>query len=167
MVQDGVEPPRLDPQKSPQCQKCAWRSSCQGKALLEGVAEEGEYVEYDERLAAVAGSCDELGRIVKDATAEPEAEKGRLKALLGERTAVDTAGARIYWRPVTSMRWDANHMAKAYRELVDWVDALYTARSAQPGPVRPGERSISALLVDPTKAYKKPSTSRPLRIYAR
>jgi putative phage-type endonuclease len=160
MVQDEVEPPRLEP-KSPQCQKCAWRSSCQGKALLEGVAEEGEEVEYDEALAAVTADILEFRDIVKDAEGELEAKKALLKKLLGKRTAIDTAGARVYFRAVESMRWDANHMAKAYGELVAWVEALEVEEPSL------GTPSIGALLVDPEKAYKKPSTSRPLRVFAR
>jgi putative phage-type endonuclease len=158
MVQDGVEPPRLDPQKSPQCQKCAWRSSCQGKALLEGVAEEGEDVEYDEALVALVADIMEVRDIVKDAEGELEARKKKLKELLGKRTAVDTAGARVYYRPQTSMRWDANHMAKAYGRLASFIRNYFPDGAPE---------ELADILGDPEGLYKKPSTSRPLRIFAR
>lgn len=110
-------PARLDP-RDKRCQKCEFRTSCQGKALLEAV--DGESADEVER-------ADDLGPLVeeyvaaRDATAEAKCEQeevhDRLAVALGARQAVDAPGARVYYRVQKSMRWDTRALEAEHPEL--------------------------------------------------
>jgi putative phage-type endonuclease len=135
IVQDGTQPEQL-PAKDKRCARCEYRTSCQGKALLEAVGdhEDGD-VPFDGALTDLAAQYLELRDIRDEADEQLGAIKDALHAALDQRTAVDATGARIYYRPVTSMRWDTRALGKDRPELAE--------------------------------KYKKPSVSRPLRVFAK
>lgn len=133
-VQAG-DPPEALPAGDKRCQRCEYRTSCHGQALLALCAGDGGDVEQDPAIAGVVAEYVEARDIAEEADALVSAARERLEAALGDRTAVDTPGARVYWRPQTSMRWDTKALERAHPELV--------------------------------AKFKRPSVSRPLRVYPR
>lgn len=132
-VQGNEEPERLEA-KDKRCARCQYRTSCQGKAMLEVAGQEEGDVAFDASLVDLVSEFIELRDIAAEADAMKEAAGEALKSALGERTAVETDGARIYFRPQTSMRFDTKGFEKKFPELaLEW---------------------------------RKPSVSRPLRVFA-
>jgi len=116
-VQSG-DPPDSLPAGDKRCQRCEYRTSCRGQALLDLCAgsDDGE-VEHDPAIAAVVAEYVEARDIAEEADALVAAAREKLEAALGDRTAVDTPGARVYWRPQTSMRWDTRALERDKPEL--------------------------------------------------
>jgi predicted phage-related endonuclease len=133
-IQGAEEPERLNP-KEKRCGHCIYRTSCQGKALLEVAGQEEGEIGFDSALTDLASEYIELRDIAAEADAMKEAAADALKKALGDRTAVETEGCRIYYRPQTSMRFDTTGFSKKYPDLA--------------------------------REWKKPSISRPLRLFAR
>lgn len=122
-------PPALAP-GDPRCQRCIYRTSCQGKALIEAT-ERGSEGRSDLviltgaealKIEAIAESYMSLRELAKEAADMLEASKEELKAALGNRGAVEVKGARIYNRPVITSRVDTvklkQKFADVYKEVV-------------------------------------------------
>lgn len=130
----GVEPDRLEA-RDRRCQRCVYRTSCQGAAMLEACGDEGGDVPTDPALADLAAQFLEMRDIRDEAEGQLDELKALIDKALAGRPVLDTSGARIYLRPQTSMRWDTRTLEKKHPELV-------------------GE-------------FKKPSVSRPLRVFSK
>lgn len=144
-------PPRLPPD-DPRCHGCEWRDTCQGNALMEisskddgGVVQAPElfplYTEYKERVELVRQAEDLL-----------EETKEELKTIIGDRTRLSVNGRRIYYAPQVSNRWDGE-------ELFQYSETL---RSKLRSAMQIGDAEFDRMF---PKMEKKPSMSRPLRVF--
>lgn len=93
----AVAPDQL-PASSPQCKGCNYRHTCQGDALLPEESRK-EAVPFDVDLREVVERYQEMKAIEDEAGELVAAARADLEKALGSRTAVDTVGFRIYFRP--------------------------------------------------------------------
>lgn len=159
----GDAPERLDPGDK-RCQRCEYRTSCQGRAMLDLCKDDGSEVQVDPRLEEVVSEYLEAHGIVEEAEALLAGVREKLEAAIGDRTAVECRGGRVYWRPQTSMRMDAKELAKSYDRLV----AAYKAAGAELIRVSISHQiEVAVPTFDPPTAdkFKKASVSRPLRVF--
>ena len=122
--------PLAFPPGDARCQRCIYRTSCQGKALLE-VSQNGTDLQRNDlvmltgpearKIESIAERFIALRELASEATDMLEAAKVELKAALGERTAVEVRGARIYNRPVISKRVDTTALKQKYKEVYEAV----------------------------------------------
>jgi putative phage-type endonuclease len=122
--------PLAFPPGDARCQRCIYRTSCQGKALLEASEGRGDLQRNDlvmltgpeaRKIESIAERFIALRELASEATDMLEAAKVELKAELGERTAVEVKGARIYNRPVISRRVDMNALKQKYKDVYEAV----------------------------------------------
>lgn len=164
-------PPRLD-SKSPQCRRCAWRTTCQGEAMLLNIEEssrkEGEEIPVDVKLADLCSQWAEVDEMKRDAEALLDALKAQISAAMGTRTAVDAPGFRVYHRPQETNRINTdkvNAAAKAVeRELTGLLASATNGTLTLDGLTAVCDQIAAALKKENLTAK---SVSRPLRIYAR
>ena len=156
-VQTGRMPERLEPDDH-RCQKCEYRKSCQGAALIQ--IDNAQAMEQDETLRPVFTEYLERRALQEEATALTDEKKEELKTLLGTRTAVAVAGHRIYYRTQTSMRGDFASLATSYDEL---RKLLFSILHEHPG-LGPQQHRFGDEFT-PSDTFKKRSDSRPLRIF--
>ena len=117
-------PERLEPSDS-RCQRCIYRTSCQGRALLEAAGDKGEMrndvVMLTGALARQMESAVErflsLRELANEATEMLESAKAEIKAAMGDRTAVEVNGARVYNRIVISKRVDTTMLKQKYADV--------------------------------------------------
>jgi predicted phage-related endonuclease len=150
----GNMPKRLEPDDQ-RCQKCEYRKSCQGNALIQ-IEYNGE-VEKDETLAPLVRELKERQALANQAEALLAETKEELKTTLGNRQAVEADGSTLYYRPQTSERGDFKELSSQY----DALRQLLIAGSA-------GQPQMQAVLLNqykPSSEYKKKIPSRPLRIF--
>jgi predicted phage-related endonuclease len=146
-------PPRLEPD-DPRCQKCEWRISCQGARLIQIAEQAGDKVETDESLRPLRQEYLERKGLADEAETLFEESKEELKTKLGDRVAVRVAGKPIYYRPQTALRWDGAELAGYCETLRKKLKAEIALSDAQFASTYP-----------PAETFKKPSISRPLRVY--
>jgi Phage-related protein, predicted endonuclease len=156
-VQNGVMPQRLEPDDS-RCQKCEYRRSCQGAALIQ-IDPRGK-LERDETLRPILTEYLERKALEQEATELVEESKEQLKTQIGNRVELEVAGHKIYFRPQTSMRGDFKGLGEVYDKLRLWALAA-VKQHPELGPQ-------SYKLEDeftPAETFRSPSESRPLRVY--
>ncbi|MBV9084438.1 MAG: YqaJ viral recombinase family protein [Acidobacteriaceae bacterium] len=152
-VQGGEAPLRLHPDDR-RCQKCEYRRTCQGAALIQIESGSSE-IECDETLRPLVTEYLERKALLDEAEQLVEETKEELKTTLGKRQAVEAAGHKIYYRPQTAMRGDFKLLATSYEDLRRWALSVI---EKHPG-LKP-ERELA-----PADAHKIPSQSRPFRIF--
>lgn len=147
---ESAIPPRLSPDDR-RCQKCAWRQTCQGEALLQIAQAAGDKAEIDESLRPLRSEYIERKALAEEAEGLLEETKEELKSKLGDRVVVRVGGSNIYYRPQTAMLWESKLLAERYDALRNWVKSTASFPSDKDFP--------------PAETFKKPSVSRPLRVY--
>jgi predicted phage-related endonuclease len=170
-------PPDRLPAKSKQCQKCKYRYSCQGERMLDVI--EISEVPVDNSLLPVLNEYIEAKELVDEAEALTEEVRSRLEPLIGDRAVVDVTGHRVYFRPQTQMRMDATALAKAYDELKQHVQSGMTAvklltelpQFSAIEPIYPSMALALGLFLETplrfSDSFRKPSVSRPLRVFSK
>jgi predicted phage-related endonuclease len=158
-VVEGIMPDRLEPD-DPRCQKCEYRRSCQGNALIHIDVAPGNKLVQDETLRPILTEYLERKALCDQAEELVEESKEQLKTQLGTRTEVMVAGKKVYFRPQTSMRGDFKALAEFYEKLRRWAFSIV---KDLPELVPEGQKLEDEYL--PADSYKNPSESRPLRIY--
>lgn len=153
-VQTGEMPDRLEPDDQ-RCQRCEYRHSCQGNALIQ-IEFNGE-IERDESLAPLVREYKDRQDLHAQATALLEETKEELKTTLGDRQAVEADGKTVYYRPQVAHRGDFKALAAEYERLRKL--ALDQAKD------QPEMRTALRLQYPPADDFRKPSPSRPLRIF--
>ena len=136
-VKSGNPPDRLDPDDK-RCQRCVYRRSCQGNALISIDIKD---VENDEAMRPMIAEYHERRQMFTEAEELLEVTKEEIRVAMGDRGAVTSGESKVYFRPQVTRRWAAERLAKAY------------AAAAGKSPAE----------VD--KEFKDESVSRPLRIY--
>jgi putative phage-type endonuclease len=125
-VQTRQAPPALEPGDA-RCQRCVYRTTCQGNALMDRAGrpeDRSDLVQLEDvdRAAAeaVAIAVDrywQIKELADDAEEMMEDAKQKLKAALGEYSAVDVNGARVYHRVQQSWRVDTNLLKAKYPDI--------------------------------------------------
>jgi predicted phage-related endonuclease len=156
----NAEPERLEA-KDKRCQRCVYRTSCQGKALLEACGEDNGDVAFDAALTDLASAYIEMRDIAAEADALKEDAADALKKALGDRTAVECSGARIYLRPQTSMRLDGKVAISEYDRLRKWAMSVLDAH-----PELWDKSHQFGHEYQDSSTFRKPSVIRPLRVFA-
>lgn len=146
--EEAFDEERLDPGDS-RCQRCPWRLQCQGAALMESASD--DEISEDESLRPLIDEYLERKALSDEAEDLLEEIKEVIRTAMGDRGAVLSAGAKIYFRPQTTMRWDDKELSAAYSRATGTVD--YDGRFIPAPTGKIAER------------FKKGSVSRPLRIY--
>jgi putative phage-type endonuclease len=145
-LQAGAMPERLEP-RSPQCQSCPYRTTCQGEHLLESMPQSTDEIPMVYDLAALVNDYAEIRALAAETEELKDAAKDALADEMGDRQAIDVPGFRVYFRPQATMRLNE---AKV-KDLVAAYNKLGTASTVR-------------LTIEDLKTA---SISRPLRIYAR
>lgn len=84
------------------CQRCEWRRTCQGEALVEAhlpSAEREVVLERDESFAELLADREEAKAALGEYEALVDSIDGKIKERLGDRTAIECEGFRVYYRP--------------------------------------------------------------------
>jgi predicted phage-related endonuclease len=102
VIENGPLPERLDPDAH-QCQRCPWREQCQGAALMEAAKVSG--YEPDESLRPLVLEYVERRALRKEAADLLEETKEELMQRLGDRTMVESAGAKIQYYAFTKKQY--------------------------------------------------------------
>ena len=148
-VQAGNAPERLDPDDS-RCQRCEFRRTCQGNALIHIDAKAD--IEQDESMRPLMVKYSERKKIYEEAEESLEIQKAMIKDAMGDRVAVIPGTGKIYFRPQTPNYWDDKAMASDISRLAGSVDYDGTFIPAAPAVVE--------------GRYKKPGKPfRALRVY--
>jgi putative phage-type endonuclease len=163
MVVNDIQPERLDPADR-RCQRCEYRTSCQGSALIQIQPEWRDDIEVDNRLLPVFKELVERKKILSDAEALVEETEEVLKTELGDRQAVETDGGKVYWRPQDNSRGDFKQLAPVYDELLSLFDAaLATSPELFSNDAEMMKRFKE--LFRPSLDFMKRFQTRPLRLY--
>lgn len=111
-VKAGTIPDRL-PATDKRCQRCPFRSSCQGALLLE--AAKGQYEHRDDdQLQTIINRYWEYKGLYDEADDLFESVKTDLKTILGDCSGVEVPGSRVYFKPIVSKRVDVNKLRALY-----------------------------------------------------
>jgi predicted phage-related endonuclease len=144
LVQNGPIPDALDPDDR-RCQRCEYRNSCQGNALVQLEAKAD--MEYDESLRPLIDECCERQQLVNQATDLLAEAREELKTRLGDRQAVIAGMHKVYYRPqVAKGFWDGKRLAEAYGKAAEQLSAV-------------------GVSVAPLTTFSYDKRSRPMRIY--
>ena len=101
-VEYGPAPERLDPSDK-RCKRCAYRTTCQGEALLQSVVDDGT-IDYDDDLSPIVASLVELESVADETKQLIDEKKKQIKELIGDRPVVDCAGYRLHYKPIETRR---------------------------------------------------------------
>jgi len=113
-VENGPMPDTLEPDDK-RCQRCEYRKSCQGAALIQI---SGTDVDRDDALLPLLAEYDERKVLFEEAEGLLDEVKEDLRTMMGDRGAVECAGGRkVLFRPTTRRTYDSNVMAEYYCNL--------------------------------------------------
>ena len=130
--ENGPPPERLDPQDK-RCAQCVYRTTCQGEALLALVGQDGDAPEVDLGIAPLVTAYQDAQQLVAEAETQAAADRQALETALGDRQAVQTAGAKVYWRAQPgAWRWDTKTLETEHPELA----LTYKRQGAPTRPLR-------------------------------
>lgn len=127
-VENGPAPDRLEATDR-RCQSCPFRLTCQGDnlmKLLEGAQDTAGDIPQDASLSPLVEQIHEAEVVADEATGEVERLKTQLKAALADRPAVDTVGARIYFKPQERRTVDNKGFLKAHPEFKSEIETKFT-----------------------------------------
>lgn len=124
LVENGPPPDRLDAADL-RCRKCAFRTQCQGSALLDALAagqdiDPTEQLPVDNSLLDAAKAVHEARELLAEAKAIEEQAVDKLQTAMGNREAVQADGDwKIYYRAHQRLSWDNKGLAKDHPELAE------------------------------------------------
>lgn len=135
-VENGPAPDRLD-QADARCKACRWRTTCQGQteinmAIPEDFAEE---LPQDPGLAPLVREYQQLKQLQEEAGELAQEAGDRLREALGDRQAVQTDGARIYYRSASQTRIDTAALRKECPDLAKRYERTTLVRSLRVFPM--------------------------------
>lgn len=118
-VENGPIPDALEPDDR-RCQKCEFRVTCQGNALVE-LEPEGELIAAPELLPLVAEKI-ERDALYDQAVELCEETDEELKTALGERQAVIVGGSKLYHRPQKGkVLYKGKELLAKYKEVRNYM----------------------------------------------
>lgn len=117
-----VIPDALAP-TDPRCASCAWRSSCQGKAMLEAARAAGtaavSSLATTVKLKPILARYHNLKGLRDESADMFEAAADELRDALGEANLVETDDDTIHFRPVVSVRVDVKKLRRRYPDVAE------------------------------------------------
>lgn len=121
LVEKKIEPEKL-PCEDKRCGRCDYRITCHGnllsQQLLEHIHSEGNpALTVDTTFEPLVNQYQEAKAIMDEAAEYLAEVQDKVKQAMGDRQAVQTYRARIYFRPQESWRWDTKLLASKYPEL--------------------------------------------------
>lgn len=134
LTENGPAPDALDPRDS-RCARCPWRTTCQGEALLKAVKGADGEIERDDSIAHLVERYLEAKYLVAQAEEVAATARKRLEQAIGDRQAVETIGARVYFKPVVSMRWDTRALDRDHPELAEQYKRRSVSRPLRVYPI--------------------------------
>lgn len=160
-LQSGDIPDRLEPDDR-RCQKCEYRVTCQGNALvqLEG---DGEVVPAPDLLPLVSEKIDR-DALYDQALALCNETDEELRSALGDRQAVVVGDAKLYHRPQAGkVLYKGKELLGAYKKLMgDYLEAWESFPAKEMGPLTFPDPDT---LPKPESFIDHAKPSRPLRLY--
>lgn len=132
-VLEATEPSRLDPTDR-RCGICTHRTTCQGEALP-SIAQDKTILQSDPSLAGLVNEYFKAKEIASEAEDYLEETKEEIRLAMGERVAIETAGAKIYYKPITSYRWDTKTLETKHPELVQEFSKKTVSRPLRVYPI--------------------------------
>ena len=156
-IATGTMPDRLEPDDS-RCQKCEYRRSCQGAALMQIEPYEG--AKRDDTLLPLLNEYLERKSLLEQAELLVDESKEELKTTLGNRTEVTVGAHPVYYRPQVAMRGNFKAIAEFYDKLRKWA---LNAIEAHPDLAPKAHKLEDEYL--PAASYREPSQSRPFRVF--
>ena len=125
-VENGPMPETLEPDDK-RCQKCEYRKSCQGAALIQI---SGTDIDRDDALLPLLAEYDERKSLFTEAEELLDEVKEDLRTMMGDRGAVECAGdRRIYYRAQVSMRIDTKALRLAMPQIAKQFERRSESRS--------------------------------------
>lgn len=117
-IQAGNPPARLEPDDR-RCQRCEYRRTCQGNALIQ-VSD--KKIEADESLRPLLADYEIMKADAEIATDALEAQKELIRDAMGDRGAVACGQNKVYYRSQVRESWATDAMAKDWCRLAGKVD---------------------------------------------
>lgn len=119
LVENGPIPDALEPDDA-RCQKCEYRRTCQGNALI-AKDESGEMPQM-EILRPLLAEYDERKEMFAAAEDAFEAVKEEVKSELGDKQAVMVGERKVYFRPQEGrVTWQGKELAAAVEAFVGHI----------------------------------------------
>jgi predicted phage-related endonuclease len=127
LVEFGPLPDKLDPKSKP-CARCQYFDTCHPN---ETPAEDtGELVQISTpELASAIADYAAAHEVASEAEALKEQAKAQIKALIGDATAVDAPGARVYHRTSARETVDSKLLKKQYPEAAQACSKTTTIKT--------------------------------------
>jgi predicted phage-related endonuclease len=120
-VENGPAPDALEPDDK-RCQRCEFRKTCQGNALIH--VDDGE-IKQDESLRPLVDEYLERKALLAQAEELVDESGEELRAKLGDRQAVAVGDRKIYFRPQAGRTlYRGKEMLAAYSEAVRKIKVL-------------------------------------------
>lgn len=116
MVTDGPMPERLDA-RDKRCQKCIYRTSCQGELLLGSVKDEGGEIPFNEDISPLMEEYIKFEEVEAEAKECKESLKDKIKEKMGDNPVMDCTGYRIHWKVQERENFQKAVLKKKYPEV--------------------------------------------------
>jgi predicted phage-related endonuclease len=127
LVENGPLPDALDP-KSKACGRCQYFARCHPSELP--TPDTGELVQItNSELAAALADYRAAHDVVSEAEELKEAAKAQIKAIIGDATAVDAPGARIYHRASQRETIDSKLLRKQFPDAAQACSKTTTIKT--------------------------------------
>lgn len=129
-VENGPAPDRLD-QADARCRSCRWRTTCQGKTetTLAVPADFVEELPRDPGIAPLVREYQQLKQLQDEASELAQEAGDRLREAMGDRQAVQTDGAKVYYRLTIQNRIDTVALRKDCPDLAKKYERTSAVRS--------------------------------------
>lgn len=115
-VKNQTTPDRLDSTDS-RCGKCSYRTTCQGRLILETIQDDSEELEYDESFSSLIAEYAEARDIYSESEEYLNGIKEKIRDLMGDKPAIRTDGGKIYYRPTKTMRFNTKLFSKEHPKM--------------------------------------------------
>jgi len=133
LVQNGPAPDRLDPDDR-RCQKCEFRTSCQGEALvkLAGLQKSDfPVIEQDPGMDEVFQAYLEAKELEVEAKELVSIRRAPLEEAMGDRPVVEVTGHRIFFQVRREGMYVDTKKLKKEHPLI-YADSLYERKGSRP-----------------------------------
>lgn len=155
-------PPRLEPD-DPRCQRCEFRTTCQGNALIQ--IDTGDAVPRHD-LQPVLQQFDERKKLFDMAEELLDETKDELRDALGDTQAAMVGKRKVYFRPQAGKTlYDGKGLMEAYRTARKKLAIADPVCSISVDADKKRREDFDAAFPAPESFVSAGKTSRPLRIY--
>ena len=125
-IEFGPAPDRLDP-KDKRCSRCAYRTTCQGSALLSSVKYDGD-IEFDDKLSPLVRELVDLEISSEQISGYINDKKEQIKEMIGDRPAVDCSGYRLHYKPMETKRINSRRLKSENPDIYEKYATISVSR---------------------------------------